>query len=66
MNKAWRESRSIWMQALVFLAQVLAWVGVPGLQEYMAANPEWAVTVISGVQAIVAVVMRFVTKDAIK
>jgi len=66
MEKYWWMSKSIWAQVLAFLAQAMAWAGVPELQDYMAQNPEWAVTVISGLQAIVAVVMRFVTKEPVK
>ena len=62
MDKKWYESKSIWMQVLTGVAQAMVWAGVPELNDWMVANPEWAATVVGGVQGIVAFVMRLVTK----
>lgn len=65
MDKKWYESKSVWMQVLTGVAQALVWAGVPELHDWMVANPEWAATVVGGVQGVVAFVMRLVTKEPV-
>lgn len=65
-GKKWYLSKSVWAQAVTLLAQALAWGSMPDLQNYLAAHPEFAMSVATGIQALVAVVLRFVTKEPVK
>ena len=59
------ETKSFWMQVLAGVAQVLMWAGVPGLNEWLVANPEGAMMIAGGIQAVVAWVVRLVTKEPV-
>ncbi len=66
MGKKWYTSKSIWAQVITFVSQAMAWAGISELQEMMVANPELAMTVAAGIQAVVAIVLRFVTKEPVE
>lgn len=59
-------SRSIWAQLVVLLAQVLAGVNIPDLADYLANNPDAAISIAGGVQAVVAIAFRLVTKAPLR
>ena len=65
MDKKWYLSKSVWAQVVTFVAQALAYFNMPELQEYITQYPEFAMAVATGIQAVVAVVLRFVTKEPI-
>lgn len=58
--KNWYESKSIWAQVVAFIATMTTLFGID-----LQLTPEVQTAIAAGVQAIVAVVMRFVTKDPI-
>jgi len=65
-TKSFWVTKSFWAQVVTGLAQLLVWAGVPGLQEWLTANPESAMMLAGGLQAVVAWIMRLVTDEPAK
>jgi hypothetical protein len=57
-EKNWWESRSLWAQAVTFLAQVLVWTHVSS-----GLTPDVQVMLASAIQGVVAVVMRLISDN---
>jgi hypothetical protein len=61
MNKKWFQSKTIWLNAVTFLASGL---GALAGSDWIKDNPESA-AVVGGLIAVCNIVLRFITKQAI-
>lgn len=59
-------SRSIWAQLITFLAQILLGANIPELHDYLASDPNAAISLAGGIQALVAIAFRLITRAPLK